>query len=81
MLRDYVCEECGHTQEVWRQLAKNMPEDVPCTSPIDRLDGSGCPGRAFPDDRLYPTKTVYKGEGWTPPTHSSESILDIETED
>ena len=87
MLRDYICEECGHTQEVWRQLSENMPKSVECKvwfmhDPPYGLSGEGhnCLGRAYVDHRLYPTKTVYKGGGWTPGSHSGEAVLDVPIE-
>ena len=82
MLKDYVCEECGHRQQVWRQLSKNMPESVECKvwfghDPPYNFSGQGhnCLGRCYPDDRIQAPGVVFKGSGWTP--NSSAPVLDL----
>ena len=71
MIKTYICAECGAHADHWRQFAKDMPATLDCT----------CGGKASPDNSIQAPGIAFKGEGWTPPAHSDEAVLDLGGDD
>ena len=67
MIKTFICDSCGAYADVLRFENKNMPVVLDCT----------CGGKASPDTRPQAPGLTFKGEGWTPPTHTSEAVLDL----
>ena len=68
MIRTYICESCGATRDIWRQLSKNFPPTLECT----------CGGVARQDTHISSPSIVFKGKGWTPARHSTTAEVALE---
>jgi predicted nucleic acid-binding Zn ribbon protein len=68
MIRVYVCDKCGATRDIWKQLSSNFPESLPCT----------CGGTAHQDHKVAPPSILFKGGGWTPSKHSTTAEVALE---